>query len=253
MLIYLFTQRTRADVAEIPPANNSTPIGYAALKLKSVESKLKLAAKYASRVDAILWFKQWPLRSVSKWMKPKHRIQNKLSKRDMFSLENFKWTKIGWKGQKFHSQEENLTTCGRHIFHYGPTGGGEKKLIIHRWNSFGEYHNSPTVISLLLRPGQDENEERGPRFQREKKKRPPEFDVGESEKYLNAFLPLLIRKKRNERSAAAQGTRKGAGENGEGVYIVTNQKPPSLFQLSDWQVGPPKKANWERERAHYEP
>ena len=60
------------------------------------------------------------------------------------------------KRPTFHSQEENLTTCGRHIFHYGPTGGGErekKKLIIHRWNSFGEYHNSPTVISLLLGPG----------------------------------------------------------------------------------------------------
>jgi hypothetical protein len=54
MLIYLFTQPTRADVAEIPPANNSAPIGYTALKLKSVESKFKLAAEYASRVDAIL-------------------------------------------------------------------------------------------------------------------------------------------------------------------------------------------------------
>ena len=90
--------------------------------------------------------------------------------------------------------------------------------------------------------------------QREKKKkRPPEFDVGESQKYLNAFL--LIKKKEEEmkdRPLHKAQEKEPSGENAQGVYIVTNQKPPSLFQLSDWQVGPPQKS-WERERAHYEP
>ena len=131
----------------------------------------------------------------------------------------------------------------------------KKKLIIHRWNSFGEYHNSPTVISLLLGPGHKTKMKSAAHGSTERKEE--EEAAGVWRRRITKISKCIssYKKKKEEmkdRPLHKAQEKEPSGENAQGVYIVTNQKPPSLFQLSDWQVGPPQKS-WERERAHYEP
>ena len=86
--------------------------------------------------------------------------------------------------------------------------------------------------------------------QREKKKkRPPEFDVGESQKYLNAFLLIKKRKKKKKWKIGRCTRHKKRSQAEKMLKVCTSSQIRNLPLFSNCQTGkwgPPKKAERER-------
>ena len=127
---------------------------------------------------------------------------------------------------------------------------GKKKLIIHRWNSFGEYHNSPTVISLLLGPGHKTKMKSAAHGSTERKEEEEAAGVWRRRitKISKCISSYKKKRRRNERSAAAQGTRKGAKRRKCSRCVHRHKSETSLsFPTVRLASGAPPKKLRERE------